>query len=178
MKEKIGKKENLEKIFKEYSDMLLSKLLKKYKDENLVKDVIAETFERFRKWNPLIKGKSETIGRWLFTTAKHIAIDYLRERNKDLPLTNENISDSSPNPEEIFIKRSEYDKIMEISKRFLNENLYEIYELYFLKGLPIKEIAQKKNTTEGAIKKSIFKIRRIIYERAPKSIKEKYLKRR
>lgn len=178
MKEEINKEKILEKIFKEYSDILFSKLFKIYKDENLVKDVIAETFERFRKWNPYIKRKSKTIGRWLFTTADHIAVNYLREINKDLPLTNENIPDNSPNPEEIFIKRSEYDKIMEIAKRFLNENLYEIYELYFLKGLPIKEIAQKKNTTEGAIRKSIFKIKRIIYERVPKSMKEKYLKGR
>lgn len=172
----MDKYENFEEIFKEYCDMLFSKLLKKYKDENLVKDAIAVTFEKFKEWKPLIK-KDKTIGRWLLTTANHIAISYLRERDKCLSLDNEDIPNSFSNPEELFIKRSEYEKIMEIAKKFLNKNLYEIYELYFLKGYLIKEIAKIKNTTEGAIKKSIFNIRRIIAERAPKSIKDKYLKK-
>jgi len=177
MKEEMDKEKFLEEIFREYSDIIFNKALKIVKDENLAKDVVAETFEKFSKWNPFVKLKSKTICGWLITTAKHIAIDYVRERNRDLPL-DENIPDNSPSQEELFIKRSEYDKANEIAKKFLNENLYEIYELYFLKGYQIKEIAQKKNTSEGAIKKSIFKLRRIIYERTPKSMRDKYFKRR
>ncbi len=172
----MNKEKILEEVFREYSDIIFNKALKILKDENLAKDVVAETFEKFSKWNPFVKVKSKTICGWLITTAKHIAIDYLRERNRDLPL-DENIPDNSPSQEELFIKRSEYDKTNEIAKKFLNENLYEIYELYFLKGYRIKEIAQKKNTSEGAIKKSIFKIKGIISQKVPKGIKEKYLKK-
>lgn len=178
MKEDINKKESFTEIFREYFDGLFSKILKKIKDENLAKDIVIETFEKFKEWQPIIKDKK--IDRWLLVTASHIAVNYFREREKVSSLSKEedNIPNSSLNPEELFIKRSEWEKIMEISKKFLNKTLYEIFDLYFIKGHLIKEIAQMKNTTEGAIKKDIFKIRRIIYERLPKSIKEKYLKRR
>ncbi len=175
MKEDINKKESFEEIFKEYYDALFSKILKKVKDINLAEDIVAETLEKFKEWQNVIKDSK--IEGWLLTTAHNIMINYFRKEEKFSPLPKD-LSVSSLNPQELLIKKSDYEKIMEISKKFLNENLYEIFELYFIKGYSLKEISQIKNTSEGAIKKSIFKIRKIIYERIPKSIKERYLKRR
>ncbi|MCX7837455.1 MAG: sigma-70 family RNA polymerase sigma factor [candidate division WOR-3 bacterium] len=175
MRKKLNKKRSFEEIYREYSDVVFSIAFKILKDVNLAEDVVVETFEKFEKYYHLIGDNAVYI--WLKTTARNKAIDYLREREKSLSLTDENIPDKSLNPQEIFLARSEWEKILEIAKKYLNKKLYEIYDLYFLKSYSIKDIAKIKNMSEGAIKNSIFKIRRIIYQKAPKSIKDKYLKK-
>ena len=167
-------KKDFEEIFKEYSGIVFQYAYKFLKDKDLAKDVVSETFIKFFRFYSAIKDKA--ILKWLLITAKNVMVDILKEKERSLSLEDFELPDNKNNPEAIFFLKKDLEKLNEIVKK-LPKSLYEIYQLYYEEDYPVKEIAQIKNLSVGAINKKLFKIRRFIFKRLPKEIKIKYLQK-
>lgn len=145
------------KCIDDYSDSVYRFILKNCKDENIAKDIVQDSFEKFwLKKNDILKGKEKS---YLFTVAYHTFIDYKR-KEKEIKKLNEI-------EEKNYCDTNQYNDIQEQLHKAL-DLLPEIQKSVLLlrdyEGYSYQEIAEITLLNESQVKVYIFRARKFLQQ--------------
>jgi len=135
-----------------HSDNLYRFILKNIKVIDTAQDIVQDTYEKL--WLRLEGVDAEKVKSYLFTTAYHTMIDYIRK--------NKRISDIEDEDMERHSHNQQYSDLKEILARAI-ENLPEDQRSVLLlrdyEGYSYKEIAEITNLSEAKVKVYIYRAR-------------------
>jgi len=131
---------------------------------NDAEDITAETFTR--AWVNFARIRTETLKAYLFTIARNIYLESLR-KHRDHETLNDAHSDSHPTLEKSLETRNEIDQI-----RATLLTLPEIDRSAFVMrvqyDLSYAEVARVLQTSEGAVKVKVHRVRKLLFAMQPK----------
>lgn len=149
---------NIEKIYKEYFDIVYKYLIYLTHDKELSEDLAQETFIKMIKYIDKFEGKSK-LSSWLCEISKNLYFDYLR-KNKKKKLVENKLNDieiqSNQNIESEYIEKEDectlfekIDSLDEITKRIIYLRI---------KGeLSFKEIGEIIGKSENWVRVNYFR---------------------
>lgn len=145
------------KCIDDYSDSVYRFILKNCKDENIAKDIVQDSFEKFwLKKNDIQKGKEKS---YLFTVAYHTFIDYKRKEKENKKL--------NEIEEKNYCDTNQYNDIQEQLHKAL-DLLPEIQKSVLLlrdyEGYSYQEIAEITLLNESQVKVYIFRARKFLQQ--------------
>ncbi|MCC7332600.1 MAG: RNA polymerase sigma factor [Flavobacteriales bacterium] len=145
------------KCIDDYSDGIYRFILKNCKDENIAKDIVQDSFEKFwLKKNDIQKGKEKS---YLFTVAYHTFIDYKRKEKENKKL--------NEIEEKNYCDTNQYNDIQEQLHKAL-DLLPEIQKSVLLlrdyEGYSYQEIAEITLLNESQVKVYIFRARKFLQQ--------------
>ncbi len=148
-----------EKIYKEnYCDLCMY-IYRMVSDDNLVEDIVQETFyEAYRK-RKLLYQHPKPVG-WLYITARYKMLK-LSKKNKDIIIRNCEIEGQE---EDVNFNYIDLEKSLE---KYLTEKEITMLKDYIINGYTAKEMSLKLGISEGAVKTRVFRIK----EKIKKNIK-------
>lgn len=139
----------IEKIYREYYEIVYKYLLYLTKDKDISEDLAQETFVRMIKNIDKFEGKSK-LSSWLCEIAKNLWRDYLRKNKRKIDLTDvekEKIQ-SDENIENEYIEREDENKLFE-KINALDELTQKVIYLRIKGELSFKEIGNILGKTEN-----------------------------
>lgn len=145
--------QNFEFLYTKYNKKIFSYFLSHLKDANLAQDFMQETFMKALSHVGTFVPSNASYQTYLFRIAHNILVNHYR---KVMPLSSEhleNVATKVPvNSLEIFSLHEGIETLTPSEK--------EILSLVYEQGYAMKEIAEKKNKSENAIKLQISRIRK------------------
>ena len=135
-----------------YADKLYRFVLKNLKDEHMSNDIIQDTFEKL--WVKLEDVSGLKVKTYLFTSAYHTMIDYIRKekRYKNADPANDLESTHS-------VHYSDLGEILEKAVERLPEDQKAVVMLRDYEGYSYREIAEITELTETQVKVYIYRAR-------------------
>ena len=135
-----------------YADNLYRFVLKNLKDEHMSRDIIQDTFEKL--WVKLETVSGLKVKTYLFTSAYHTMIDYIRKEKKykDVDLVNEREPSHS-------VHYSDLGEVLERAVQNLPEDQKAVVMLRDYEGYSYKEIAGITDLSETQVKVYIYRAR-------------------
>lgn len=127
---------NLTKNFIYYS------IVKIVNDFNIGEDILQDTYVYFLKNINHINLNDSPVG-YLLITAKHLSLDYIKKRNKEVEL--DEVTSS------YFAIDETYSDLVEKIKKILNEEEVNIFLLHILEDLTFKEISSYLSKPLGTV---------------------------
>jgi RNA polymerase sigma-70 factor (ECF subfamily) len=142
-KDKLETKEDLEKIFREHSNLVFRVILFKIgMNKESAQDLTQETFIRAWKYKSSFNSDKSQLKTWLVKIAKNICIDYQKKQKPVLDVADfEEVIASKESTEDIGAKSIMKEKIL-IKLNDLSESDREILTLRYIEEFDLKEIAQ------------------------------------
>lgn len=135
-----------------YADNLYRFVLKNLKDEHMSRDIIQDTFEKL--WMKLEDVAALKVKSYLFTSAYHTMIDYIRKEKRYAELdTNEN---GEPMHEGHYTDLGE---VLERAVDHLPEDQKAVVMLRDYEGYSYREIAEITKLSESQVKVYIYRAR-------------------
>lgn len=179
-KERTG--ENFSYFYEKFNPRLIYYVNNITKDEHLAEDVATEAFiKAYEKIDTYEKGKAQ-FSTWLFTIARHLAIQELKNSRKTLSIDNELdeegttmkdfISDEEDNDEFLFVLNN---KKAEIIKKYISElkqPYRNVIEMRELKKMQYKEIAEELGRNLSTVKSQIRNARALLIKASKKEFSE------
>ncbi|MEN8202805.1 MAG: RNA polymerase sigma factor [Bacteroidota bacterium] len=144
--------EEYNKAVDKYADNLYRFVLKNLKDEHMSNDIIQDTFEKL--WLKLENVSGLKVKTYLFTTAYHTMIDYIRKEKR--------YSDTDPVSELEPSHSVHYSDLSEILLQGLErlpEDQKAVLMLRDYEGYSYREIAQITDLSETQVKVYIYRAR-------------------
>lgn len=126
---------------------------------NDAEDITAETFTR--AWVNFARIRTETLKAYLFTIARNIYLESLR-KHKGHDVLNDSHPDSNPTIESSFETRSELDRIRSVLLT-LPESDRSAFVMRVQYDLSYAEIARVLQTSEGATKVKVHRVRKLLF---------------
>lgn len=126
---------------------------------NDAEDITAETFTR--AWVNFAKIRTETLKAYLFTIARNIHLESLR-KHKGHEVLNDSHPDSRPTIERSLETRNEIDQIRVVLLT-LPESDRSAFVMRVQHDLSYAEIARVLQTSEGAVKVKIHRVRKMLF---------------
>jgi RNA polymerase sigma factor (sigma-70 family) len=141
-----------------YADGLYRFVLKHVKDTDVARDLVQDTYEKL--WLKVNDMESKNAKSYMFTTAYHTTIDYLRRAKKSERL------DFDKHPEETEKENNNYDLKTLLNKalELLPEIQKSVVLLRDYEGYDYKEIGTITGLTESQVKVYIFRARQTLKE--------------
>ena len=141
-----------------YADGLYRFVLKHVKDTDVARDLIQDTYEKL--WLKVNDLESKNAKSYMFTTAYHTTIDYLRRAKKSERL------DFDKHPEGAASDNSNYDLKTALNKalELLPEIQKSVVLLRDYEGYDYKEIGGITGLSESQVKVYIFRARQTLKE--------------
>jgi len=141
-----------------YADGLYRFVLKHVKDKDIANDLVQDTYEKL--WNKVNEMESKNAKSYMFTTAYHTTIDYMRRAKKSERL------DFDKHPMEAAKENTNYDlkTILNKALDLLPEIQKSVVLLRDYEGYDYKEIGTITNLTESQVKVYIFRARQALKE--------------
>ncbi|MEO6302235.1 MAG: RNA polymerase sigma factor [Bacteroidia bacterium] len=135
-----------------HADGVYRFVLKQIKDKDVAKDIVQDSFEKmWRKIETIDGTKAKT---YLFTTAYHTLVDYIRKNSKSAKMNEVDLNQHS--------HTSQYSDLKEVLNQGL-EQLPEIQKTVLLlrdyEGYDYNEIGEITQLTESQVKVYIFRAR-------------------
>ena len=158
---KYGVEESFERLYREYSRLMLWKARQILGNEEDAEDCVQTAFMRIIKnFSHIEKNISPKTATQLVIITRNIAIDMLRKRRRDetIELT-EDISCPKDEINEMVEKNALYQ-----SMEKLPQEMRDVLYMYYIYGLDVKVIARLFNVKEGSVYKKL--------ERAKERLKE------
>ncbi len=143
-----------ESIYVRYADRLTSCAAPYLRSRDLARDVAQETFMRLLS-NPPANLPEEGLGPWLFSVAKHLAIDRARHLQYEIPTVTEKPGMSldpreSEDPANLVAANCTAEQVRrEVAQ--LPEDLRRVIHLRFDQNLSFQEIASQENLPLGTV---------------------------
>ena len=144
--------EDYNQCVKEYADRVYRFVLKQVRDKDAARDIVQDAFEKmWRKIETVDAAKSKT---YLFTTAYHTMIDYLRRESRKTALNEVDENRHSHN--------SQYSDLKELLNKgleLLPESQKSVLLLRDYEGYDYTEIGNITGLSESQVKVYIFRAR-------------------
>ncbi len=168
---KIDSRENLARIVEQYQNLVFSICLKITGDYFASEDITQETFiAAYRHWDDF-DGSSEKA--WICRIASNKCIDWRRSSavRKNISMEETRLPepeyDSREDPLELFLADSVLNTVSE-SCRELPEPYRSAAELYFIKGMTARQIAEKNNENVKTVQTRIRRAREMLRKKIRK----------
>ncbi|MBY0554544.1 sigma-70 family RNA polymerase sigma factor [bacterium] len=147
-------------LFNKYQNLVYGYCMKMLKNKQKSEDITQETWLRVVKnannYKPTASVKS-----WLMSITRNLVIDDFRANKKWIDLSDENwnlIEDSQADLENLFSTRQQNERLQAAFTE-LPENQKIILSMILIEELTQSEVAEKLNTSVGAVKASLFRAR-------------------
>ena len=150
-----GSQAALYRIMLIYEKMLLRRIEQILHNEELTKEVFADTIHALWVNKEEVAERNNPIA-WMVVTARHKAINKIRDekRKNTFPLELFSNIESSVRIE-IELEKKELRKLIEIAEEKLSQQEKLVYTLRIKDGLSRKEIAQKLNVSENTVRNQV-----------------------
>lgn len=135
-----------------YADNLYRFVLKNLRDAAMAKDIIQDTFEKL--WIKLEEVSALKVKSYLFTSAYHTMIDYIRKDKRQELVDPASMYGESP--EEQY---SDLGEVMERAVQNLPDDQKAVVMLRDYEGYSYKEIAEITGLSEAQVKVYIYRAR-------------------
>ncbi len=135
-----------------YADNLYRFVVKNLKDEHMSRDIIQDTFEKL--WMKLEDVSGLKVKTYLFTSAYHTMIDYIRKEKRYIDLEPAAIKEPSHNRH-----YSDLGEVLERAVRLLPNDQKAVVMLRDYEGYSYKEIADITGLSESQVKVYIYRAR-------------------
>lgn len=148
-----------DELYKNYHQDLFQFLIYMVKDRSLAEDLVQDVYVRVMKSYDSFSGKS-TEKTWLFSIARHVAIDHFRKQKRkrnrvmeffDWTERGEQLQDQHKLPEEIAVQNDQMQHVY----RALDECTVDqrsVLIFRYIQGLSIKETADILSWSESKVK--------------------------
>lgn len=140
------------KIVDLYSDNVYRFILKNIRDKDKAMDIVQDSFEKL--WINVNKIESQKAKSYLFTTAYHTMIDYIRKEKK-MVLMDEQADYYLPDNKQY----SDLKEILEKAVSLLPEDQRSVVLLRDYEGYSYEEISEITGLSESQVKVYIFRAR-------------------
>lgn len=141
------------------------------KSRDDAEDVVQEAFVRIYRFAPKFSPKSGSFRSWSLTILMNVARTRYQKQVKErgtFAMLEDAHYESLPDPVDSHGDFLNKDEVMVVLGR-VDEDTAEILTLAYLEGLPYEEIAERKNTTVGAIKARVHRAKAAARNAAPAS---------
>lgn len=131
-----------------------------HRDHHTAQEETAETFAQLVRSLPGIRGGCETLGAYVFATARHVQLRRVRKR-KTQPIRLDEataFSDPRPSPETLASDREELQRVLDAISGF-EESMRNVLLLRFVEGLSIEEVSAALGMPIGTVKSQIHRSR-------------------
>lgn len=135
-----------------YSDGLYRFVLKNLKDEAMASDIIQDTFEKL--WMKLEEVNGMKVKSYLFTSAYHTMIDYIRREKRYMDVDPVHMFESSGGDQ-----YSDLGEILERAVQNLPEDQKAVIMLRDYEGYSYREISEITGLSESQVKVYIYRAR-------------------
>lgn len=149
--------ESFQRLYEKYHQDIFQFLFYMVKDRELAEDLMQEVYIKVLKSYSNFEGRSSE-KTWLFSIARHVAIDYFRKQKtlrqrilEKLELEQVLIVDKDPLPEEIAEQKEDI-QLLYKALQHCNLNQRSVLILRFLKDLSVSETAEVLGWTESKVK--------------------------
>jgi RNA polymerase sigma factor (sigma-70 family) len=142
----------------EYADGLYRFVLKHVMDKDVAKDLVQDTYEKL--WVKVNDMESKNAKSYMFTTAYHTTIDYLRRAKKSERLSFEKHGEQAEKENTNYDLKSLLNKALDL----LPEIQKSVVLLRDYEGYDYKEIGNITGLTESQVKVYIFRARQTLKE--------------
>ncbi len=140
----------------EYANGIFRFMLKSVKDESTANDLVQDTF--LKLWEHRKNVNPEKVKSWLFTTAYHLMINYVKKNSRN------DFSKEIPEFGSEDARRYEWKEIVEICLEMLTPDQKSVLLLRDYEGYSYKEIGKILTMTEPQVKSLLFRARTKIKE--------------
>lgn len=135
-----------------FADNLYRFVLKNLKDESMAQDIIQDTFEKL--WVKLEEVSALKVKSYLFTSAYHTMIDYIRKEKRNLFVDPQSLYEGSEADH-----YSDLGEVLEKAIQNLPDDQKAVVMLRDYEGYSYKEIAEITGLTEAQVKVYIYRAR-------------------
>lgn len=135
-----------------YADNLYRFVLKNLRDEHMARDIIQDTFEKL--WVKLEDVSALKVKTYLFTSAYHTMIDYIRKKKR--------YADVDPDPVHEPSHTRQYSDLSEVLERAIGnlpDDQKAVVMLRDYEGYSYREIADITDLSESRVKVYIYRAR-------------------
>lgn len=136
-----------------YADGIFRFILKNLKDEDKTQDIVQDTFEKL--WRNKDKVNPEKIKSYLFTTAYHTMIDYIRKEKRNSNFEQVNEKEYSHNNQ-----YSDLKEVLDMALTQLPDIQRSVVLLRDYEGYSYGEIAEIAELSESQVKVYIYRARK------------------
>lgn len=119
-------------------------------DGPLAEDLTAETFEKAWRKRRRYRRDLASFSTWLYTIARHVAIDYYRKRRPEIPYESAGPLTADETPEELTVRQADFDRLSLLLAQ-LEERDRELVALRYGAGLTNRAIAALTGLTESNV---------------------------
>jgi len=140
------------KAVEAYADNLYRFVLKNLRDEAMAEDIIQDTFEKL--WIKLEEVSALKVKSYLFTTAYHTMIDYIRREKRNVVMDPSSLYEASTTEH-----YSDLGEVLERAVQNLPEDQKAVLMLRDYEGYSYKEIAEITGLSEAQVKVYIYRAR-------------------
>ena len=135
-----------------FADNLYRFVLKNLKDESMAQDIIQDTFEKL--WVKLEEVSALKVKSYLFTSAYHTMIDYIRKEKRNSFVDPQSLYEGSEADH-----YSDLGEVLEKAIQNLPDDQKAVVMLRDYEGYSYKEIAEITGLTEAQVKVYIYRAR-------------------
>ena len=135
-----------------YADNLYRFVIKNLRDEHMAQDIIQDTFEKL--WVKLEGVSGLKVKTYLFTSAYHTMIDYIRKEKRYTDVDPANMIEASHNRH-----YSDLGEVLERAVRNLPKDQKAVVMLRDYEGYSYKEISDITGLSESQVKVYIYRAR-------------------
>ncbi|MCK4881372.1 MAG: RNA polymerase sigma factor [Bacteroidales bacterium] len=144
--------EEYNKAVDAYADNLYRFVLKNLRDDAMAEDIIQDSFEKL--WMKLEEVSALKVKSYLFTSAYHTMIDYIRKEKRNMVVDPGTLYEQGESDH-----YSDLGEVLERAIRNLPENQKAVVMLRDYEGYSYREIAQITGLTESQVKVYIYRAR-------------------
>lgn len=144
--------EEYNKAVDQYADNLYRFVLKNLKDDHMSNDIVQDTYEKL--WVKLENVSGLKVKTYLFTTAYHTMIDYIRKERKYKDVDLNSVYEPSHS-----VHYSDLGEILEQAIENLPEDQKAVLMLRDYEGYSYREIAEITDLSETQVKVYIYRAR-------------------
>lgn len=144
--------EEYNKAVDTYADKLYRFVLKNLKDEHMSGDIVQDTFEKL--WMKLEGVSSLKVKSYLFTSAYHTMIDYIRKEKRFVEVDMAGMEEQSHSGQ-----YSDLEEVLEKAVGNLPEDQKAVVMLRDYEGYSYREIADITGLSESQVKVYIYRAR-------------------
>lgn len=135
-----------------YADNLYRFILKNLRDEHMAGDIIQDTFEKL--WVKLENVSALKVKTYLFTSAYHTMIDYIRKEKRYAGVDPDSVNEPSHTRQ-----YSDLGEVLEKAIENLPDDQKAVVMLRDYEGCSYREIADITNLSESQVKVYIYRAR-------------------